>query len=240
MITHSLRRASANISSIQLVGSKIVTATSSASNLVTMSLTDLTGGLDAAPLDGDMVIVMAALADGIDYAMSIGTGYTLVGSELKGNGPGANLRVARKVMSGSPDTSVTIDFGVPSTACIAAARVYRSFDPSTPLDVSTTTAVGAGGAGTAGSANPPAISPMTPGSLILAIGAGGVGSGGYTDFSSSDLSNFVTLSNPSATPTLLGFGDVVWGGGGAVDPAAFGGGWSVGGWAALTMAIRST
>lgn len=239
MITHSLRRASANISSIQLVGSKIVTATSSASNLVTMSLTDLTGGLDAAPLDGDMVIVMAALADGIDYAMSIGTGYTLVGSELKGNGPGANLRVARKVMSGSPDTSVTIDFGVPGTACIAAARVYRSFDAASPLDVSATTAVGAGAVGSSEATNPPAISPVTRGSIVLAVGAGGA-SGSYTDFTSSDLSNFLSASHASANTTLLGFGDVVWGGGGAVDPAAFGGGWSVGGWAALTMAIRST
>lgn len=240
MITHSLRRASANISSIQLVGSKIVTATSSASNLVTMSLTDLTGGLDAAPLDGDMVIVMAALADGTDYAMSIGTGYTLVGSELKGNGPGANLRVARKVMSGSPDTSVTIDFGVPSTACIAAARVYRSFDAASPLDVSATTAVGAGAVGSSEATNPPAISPLTRGSIVLAIGAGGVGNGGYTNFTSPDLSNFLSASHASATPTLLGFGDAVWSGSGAVDPATFGGGWTNGGWAALTMAIRST
>ncbi len=229
-------RGSALASSIQRVGSKIVNVTSSGGGTVTMSLTDLTGGLDAAPLPGDMVIVMAAMADSTDYALSIGTGYTLVGSELKGPGPGPNLRVASKVMGGSPDTSVTIDFGVASKDGIAAARVYRSFDPATPLDVATVTATGGVGSG---GPNPPSIGPVTPGSLVFAIGAGGH-SGSATSLTSSDLSNFVQLNHQSTNSTLLGFGDLVWGGGGAVDPAALGVGWVTGGWAALTMAIRST
>lgn len=233
---HNLLMGSANISSVQRVGTAISAVTSDGSRLATLSLTGLTGGLDAAPLAGDMVIGIAAVADDAnDLALGVGSGYTLIGSELKGPNVGPNLRAAYKVMSGSPDTSITFDLGAVGKPGVVAARVYRGFNPSTPIDVTTTTATGGSNSS---KANPPAITPVTPGSLIFSIGAGG-SSGSFSAFTSADLSNFSTLLNGL---TNLGFGDAAWSGSGSFDPAQFDGGSTNlnDGWAAITLAIRST
>lgn len=235
---HNLLMGSANISSVQFVGMKVASAVTNGAAQASLTLSGLSGGLNTSPLPGDMVVVTAVLNDSTDIAITIGSGYTLIGTELKAPGGGPNMRTSYKVMGGSPDSSVVVTFGALTSApCIIEARVYRGFDPSTPIDVTATTATGGPSSTTA---NPPSITPVTPGSLIVAVGAGYTATT-PTNFSSSDLSSFQQLTYTVGTTTMIGSGHTAWSGSGANDPAAFGGGWASSGfWAAITYAIRST
>jgi len=199
----------------------------------------LTGGVDTTAQAGDIVIGFLCVYDASDAALVIGTGYTLIGSELYVSTGGVNLRAAYKVMGGSPDTSLAFssDIGVESAW---GALVFRGFDAGTPIDVTTTTATGANSDVT--NANPPAITPVTPGSVIVAIG-GGCSSAALTAFTSSDLSNFVHAERTSGSfKAQIGAGSAIWSGSGAFNPAQFGGGVSDNSadWAAITLALRST
>jgi hypothetical protein len=81
-----------------------------------------------------------------------------------------NLGVYYKAMGDTPDTSITLIGGTSSTADAGAiaVHVWRYVDLTNPLDVTTTTA----GSTSSAAADPPAITPVTPGAVIIPIGAG--------------------------------------------------------------------
>lgn len=126
---------------IKFVGSKTFTSNATVSS-VSVSLTDLTGGISSSPSAGDFVLIYLGLAtDGLSVAptMSV-TGYTPVGSVVFANGTyEANLLVAYKFMGVTPDTSANMNWsgsGVVSgeDARAGAIFVFRGVDQTTPVE----------------------------------------------------------------------------------------------------------
>lgn len=225
-------RAFSDITNIEYVGGVVGGALDGGS----VSLTALTGGIGSAALAGDTVIGFMCLNNSSDDALLIGTGYTLLGSELYVATGGVNLRAARKVMGGSPDTSLAFSSTLGGEAAWGA-MVFRGIN-GTPLDVAVVTAVGANSDVT--NANPGAITPVNLGALVVAIG-GGCSTAATTNFTSSDLSNFIQHTRSATSRVQVGAGTALWSGSGAINPAAFGGGNSdtSSDWAAITLALRS-
>lgn len=117
----------------------------------------------------------------------------------------------------SSDTSITVANTTGSNIYFNGllVHVWRNVDQTTPLDVTTTTATTGG----SNNPNPPAITPVTAGAIILAAGVG-FSSPGQTVFSSSDLSNFLSVHDDNG----FGGGDAAlgshaWSGSGSFDPA---------------------
>jgi hypothetical protein len=194
---------------ITFVGGKIVERVSSLSADQTVAINSgLTGGIASSASSGDLVVAMYALESGatnLTLAITDGSNnYTLIGSELYqvtgGGGKGINLRVAYKFITS--DTNVT--FGPTQDGVqngVAGICVFRGVDPA-PLDVAAQSAT----ATASDDPNPPAITPVTAGSFILAIGATGHDSSTATFTTPSDLTNFFSLSVKDADASALAFG----------------------------------
>lgn len=209
-----------------------------------IALTGLSGGTDSSPSEGDLVIVAFCCAGTVDMNLAIDTaGYTDV-AELYANGTrDANLLVGYKFMGASPDASVTVSGGEANRGAVAAIHVWRSVDSGTPLDVSATTATGTG----TGQPNPPSITPISTGAVVIAVGGGSGPSGMEANFTQSELSNFITESEGNndvagnVVTATVGMGSFAWSSG-AFNPAAWTGGSTDAGdsWTAISIALRSS
>lgn len=193
---------------------------------------NLTGGVANTPSTNDIVIVIVGASTTADTNFGTSSSNWTEEADLYVNASSdANLGVFYKVMGATPDTSIAITSS--SNVFIQSLTyVIRGVNITTPVDVTTTTATGSGNA----NPNPPAITPVTAYAAVLGIGVG-AGNGSVTALTSSDLDNFVTAGNGF---TRLGIGiDYSWVGG-AVNPAAFGGGETAAGrsWASISMALR--
>lgn len=225
---------------IQYVGGTTATKLGAASGNTTISLTALTGGIASAAAAGDIVIVTFVTGSTADRTLLIqdpaAVAYTLIGTELYANGTtnDTNLRVAYKFMGTTPDTTVTIGpSGNNADAAAMAVQVWRGVDTTTPFDVTTTTATGTG----TGRPNPPAITPVTSGTIIGVVGGASAGTGAV--FTAPALSNFRTATSADTQDAMVGVGSFAWTSG-AYDPAAYTGGTTnaADSWAALTYALR--
>lgn len=227
--------APAATSGIRYVGGYVQGFVGTTSN-VTISLTSLTGGLASAPAAGDLVIVYFGTCSIVDRDLVVG-GYIEVADLYVNDGVDTNLAAAYKFMGGTPDTSFTLTGGTRSStdAGTVAVQVWRGVNATTPLDVAATTATGLNTV----LCNPPAITPVTSGAVIVAGGAGGHVDGIQT-YSSSDLTGFRSVGSDDSNDVTIGLGYKVWTSG-AFDPAQFtrGGADSVSySWAAVTLALR--
>jgi hypothetical protein len=183
---------------------------------ITLSLTNLAGGIDGAAREGDFVIVAHFNRNNTagDQPVGVATaGYTEVADLFGDDDVNANLSVSWKRMGSTPDTSVTTEN--PNGRNIAIAYVLRGVDATTPLDVTATTAT----AINTGVANPPSITPTTEGAWVLAIG--GNVSGATTELSGPQ--NFgwsvIRVNSGGSSPWgHLGIAALRWPGSGAVDP----------------------
>lgn len=242
MLSRLASMSTAAATGVRFVGATTAAVTGSTATTTDVSLTSLLGG--AAVLEGDVVIVYYAAGSTADRALTITTtGYTQIADLYANDTFDANLTVAWKRMGATPDTLVTVSAtGATGDSGVVAIHVWRGVDSLVPLDGQPVTATGIDSA----LCNPPAITPTATGAVIVAGGAaahngGGsiAGIGGPT-FSSSNLSNFVTLSGPNATNDVtIGLGSAAWTSG-AFDPAAFT--FSVTdsvsfSWAAVTLAL---
>jgi hypothetical protein len=225
------------------VGASITSKAGAASGDSSMALNSgLTGGIASSVQDGDLVIAMFATAGGTDRTLAItdgSTGYTLVGTELFSVDDFAtNLRVAYKFISGDTATTFgpTLSTNEPGVTAVCA---FRAVNLATPLDVTVTTATGANLA----NPDPPAITPVTSGALILAIGASSHVAGTVGFNTPSDLTRFVSLGRTGGTDVSLGFGQKTDWASGAFNPvqwtlAATNPEPTLSAWAAMTIAIR--
>ena len=201
----------------------------------TISLTDLTGGTDSAPQAGDLVLVSYSVgAVGTALALSIVTaGYTTIASVNGNSSVDANLLVSRKIMSGSPDTTIQVSNTTSvNNGATLTIHVWRGVDPTTPVSMSTTAT------GTGARPTPPAITPTLANSvIILTAGAGASDAGGPIAFTSG-LSNFTARTANDTYDGLIGTGSYNWLSG-TYTPAQWGGGHtnSVFGWAAVTLVL---
>jgi hypothetical protein len=232
-----LRKDSA--AAIQFVGGATIAIGGNPSGTSTIALNSgLTGGIASSVSNGDFVVAVFATGSTADRSLSITDGsnaYTLIGSELySDDNLDTNLRVAYKFVSG--DTATTFGAtGFGDDAGAAAVYVFRGVNPTTPIDVTTTTATGIN----SGRPNPPSITPVTPGAFVVAVGA----SGHNTTYTfTSSLTAFRTVVSPDFYNCTLGIGHVDNWTSGPVDPAQFvlsGGSDSANfSWAALTFALR--
>lgn len=223
--------------SLLYVGGKSAAIASSVSSSNSVPLSGLSGGIGTSAAIGDLVIVAFATGSNQDRTLSITTGYTLIGSELYANASStdSNLRVAYKRLT-AVDANVTIGPTQSSNDSGAVAiHVWRGTNATTPIDVTPTTATGT----TGGQPNPPSITPVTAGAVIICAGGSAFFSGNSTF--TSGLSNFQTAAE--GTPIYkgnVGMGSFAWTSG-AYDAAAFGGGAGGSGnyaWTAISFAIR--
>ncbi len=79
-----------------------------------------------------------------------------------------NLKVAYKVQGGTPDSTMVINTPSPAYDRTILAYVFRGVDTTTPLDVTTQTALGGLNDN---SPDPPSITPNTDGAAIYIVGA---------------------------------------------------------------------
>lgn len=181
----------------------------------TISLTTLTGGIASAPAANDIVVVTVAVGYVGDLSVGVLTsGYTEISELWSNDVVDTNLSVSTKIMGATPDTSVSVTGrGVTTAGGVAIVQVYRGVDLTTPLDVTPTTA------STINTVlpNPPAITPVTSGALIVAIGAG-AHTRDLAAFSASYLSNFSYAIYNSTQDITAGMGNITWTGG-TYDPA---------------------
>jgi hypothetical protein len=210
---------------IQFVGGKVASKTGATSGNSTLALNSgLTGGIASSVSSGDMVVAVFAVGSDLGnqtaLLMSDGTtDYTLIGSQLKATGYTycyTILRLAYKFVGADTDTT----FGPTQAlgdAGAMAVYAFRGVDTEAPLDVSATTVT----VGNFIEVNPPAITPVTPGAIILSAGAGSHyrAAGTYT---SPDLTDFQTIfQDETDTDSSFGIGlkeDWV---SGSFDPAAW-------------------
>lgn len=217
---------------IEYVGGKAV-GTLGVNTSWTTSLTDLTGGLASAPAAGDIVIVAYGTASGGDEAIGLITAdYNEVVELFADDTVDANLSVNWKLMTGTPDTSVEMSqtFST-SNAGVVAISVWRGVHPSSPLDVTTTTATGINSP----NPDPPSITPVTSGAVIVVCGTSPHIAGIYT---APDLSNFISQTSDDTLDCQTGMGSKEWTGG-PFNPGA----WLADvqtsrAWCAATLALR--
>lgn len=211
-------------------------AGSTGSNL-TCNLTTLTGGSNSSPSQNDIVI--AAVSTGSTVDRSIGVvnpaDYTEI-IELYSNGSNydTNLSVSWKVMGALPDDSVVFGpSGNNADAISAVVHVWRGVDTASPFDATYATSTGTG----TGQPDPPQISPQTAGAIIIAIGASAALTG--ANYTTTELSNFITITSADTNDSMTGEGSYAWTSG-PFNPAQFGGGSTGSGnsWAAVTLALK--
>jgi hypothetical protein len=155
---------------ITYVGGVATGRNGNSNSTTTQSLTSLTGGSNSQPSEGDLVIVCCAVgSQGRDSAQAI-SGYSTLGTQLNQSAVtyDSSMQVSYKVMTSTPDTSITIPAqGNAADGQAWAVMVFRGVDTSTPFDVSS---VSAGGTGT-GRPDPAAITPTTTGAWIVVAAA---------------------------------------------------------------------
>jgi hypothetical protein len=227
------------------LGSAIVGAGSAAAERVrfvgyvatdsgSLDLTSLTGGIDTAAREDDLVIVVTGGSDNTNEDQTCDTPGFVELADLRADATlDAQMGVFWKKMTSTPDTSVSADAN--SNWNTYVALVFRGQDLSTPFDATLTTATGTGSA----AADAPSITTVTNEACVVAIGVGTVrddavtAPSGYTDAVAKQHNNAsATVSIWAARKTVAVAG--------AENPAA----WSdvtaagSGSWCAVTLAIR--
>lgn len=169
----------------------------------------------------DLVIVAYERTGTTDKTATTISGYTTVAALYSNNttpttGVDSNLIVAYKFMPATPDANLVIPTsGATADAEAVVVQVWRGIDTSNPLDVTATTVTQTA----TGIPNPPAITPVTTGAVIVV--AAGTGHNGATDtFGAAYLSNFLTVGGDSTNDATVGMGWLTWPGG-SYDPAAW-------------------
>ena len=207
-------------------------------------LTALTGGIGSSAAEGDLVIVAmvvggsATLGD-VTLAM-VTSGYseiTPAGGLYSADTRVTNLAVFAKFMTSSPDTTAVTGPSQNTAAGLASAvHVWRGVDPTTSLDVAIQTATGIDTV----LADPPAITPITAGAVILVIGGGAHTIGAAAVYTTS-LDNLQTASGNDTLDAIVGIASYGAWTSGSYDPAAFGFSGSdstLNSWCAATIALR--
>ncbi len=217
-----------------------------ATGTTTQSLSGtLTGGSDASPQTGDLVVVLcAAGADTTAPASQTISGNTsgaysneAMQSQL-GTTYDAYAQLNWQFMGGTPDTTLTI----PSSGSIRNAQrwvvhVFRGVDSSTPWDVASAVATGTG----SGRPNPPSITPSTAGAWILWLGASAAATGAAYTAPTDFATDWLGGTTADTADVMMGAGYYTGWASGAYDPAAITAGGTTGAndsWVAKTAVLK--
>jgi hypothetical protein len=220
---------------IAYVGGKTAFFAGITTNPASISLTDLTGGLASAPIEGDFVLVNYGIGAGVDVDVTVVTSDYVEISDLRANDDNdANMGLFRKFMTSTPDTALQVGPTTNATyAGAVAIHVWRGVNTTTPLDVA---AVNATGTNT-GQPTPGAITPTTAGAVIVVAAVGAAPA--TSVFTASELTNFITAASPDTIDAVVGMGSIAWTSG-TITPATWGGNTtaSTDSWVATTIALR--
>lgn len=223
-------------SSIKFVGGKTIGFPFTVGG--STSLTDLTGGIGNQPQQGDIVFVFSSSA-GSGFSnfpvTSTPIGYTLIGTASGDDSVSVAFRASYKIMTATPDTSLALhDTGNSANGGAISILVFRNFNPT----IFDATSVFANGASSA-LVNPPPITPVTDGAIVIAAGASG-DSGFLSPFSSMpNLDTTFTAFGDDSYDCAAGCGFQLWQGG-----TWNGSAWSITGsdtndsWTACTIALK--
>lgn len=197
-----------------------------------VSLTALTGGIDTAARQNDLVVYLLSFGSTADVDLSVTTsGYTEIADLYANDTYDANISVGYKFMGATPDTDIARPAG---TGYALIAHVWRGVHSTNPMDVTPTTRTTID----TGVPTPPAITPTTAGAVVICLAGNALLSGpaGYT---SSQLSNFVSQTATGTRATAAGVGSFAWTSG-TFTPTAWGGGSTNSGssYAAVSLALR--
>lgn len=196
-------------SNIEYVGGRTHALAGTTSN-TNLSLTSLTGGLASSPAANDLVVIYFGVGSASGNRDLQISGYTVVADLNANDDSDANLLVAYKFMSSTPDTQFTVIGGTTNVADAGtfAIQVWRNVDQTTPMDVTATTSQVINTA----IIQPPAITPVTSGAVILAGGAAASDepAGIYSQSTPAQLSNFLTTSQSDNNDSQVGLGSFAW------------------------------
>ena len=180
-IGHKLRRA-AQKGGIEFVG-RIDAADNGTLSSQTLALdSGLIDGIDTAVQEGDLVIVAQSVNRGAtDQNLTITTsGYTEVADLYSNDTESINFGVHYKVMGATPDTDVEVPVYTGTfNSHVVMVFVFRGVDETTPMDVTATTNTGTNTA----DVNPPAITPITNGAVIVTANGAAHDHGGAVTYS---------------------------------------------------------
>ena len=225
--------ASINTKIVTLVGHKTFGVPTSAGDK-TVILTDLTGGIASAPAADDLVECFMASGSVSNRAIGETTGtYTTYMAKLYVNlTEDLNFYAAYKIMGAVPDTQLTVTNTLNGgDAAAVLIKVWRYVDPVNPVDVAVVVT-----SGNNGQPVPGAITPAQPNAVISVVGAGAAGNAVAADFTSSDLSDFISLLRNNTHSVSIAGGRKDWTAG-AFTAAQFGGGNNTAGNARAAIAI---
>lgn len=189
----------------------------------------LTGGSDAAPAIGDLVVVTWCVTGAADHSLLIrnssATNYTLVGSELYANDVyDTDMRVAYRVMPDPVETDVVLsETPTGGTASALNAGSYHIFVlrgvHATPLEQAAQQGTGLN----TSLVDPGDMTPTTAGTFIYVSGCGALANGG--SYTQADLTDFRAASGVDNNDSNVGAGYLAWTSG-TYSPATFAAGGS--------------
>ena len=234
-LAEKVRVYQAYAATLQYVGGAEASGNSAAFNV---PLTSLTGGTGGAVTSGDLVIVATGFVQTSNLNPGVSTaGYTEVADLYQNDSRDANFSVNWKVMGGTPDTAVNcLGSGSATNGTVCIAHVWRNADPTTPIDVTRTTAQSNNSA----IPNSPAITPVTAGAVVLSLGLGTGAAADNAVAAPSGYGNQMDMSVDPGNAVTVGIASKAWSGSGLEDPAAWTN-WTTStadSWAAVTLAIR--
>jgi hypothetical protein len=227
---------------IQYVGGRGAGRAGSTSTVNVAINSGLTGGIGAAAIAGDLVVVTVAVAT---QARNPSCAVTLPGTgwvnktqqHTTSTTYDISVCTSYKIMPATPDTVVTI----PSTGNIADGQGYRImvFRGVDPANVESVTATYAASQGVNNRPDGAAITPGHAGAWIV-VGGGGAAGTGTTLFTSGDLSGFVSYNGADTNDGTVGMGYYSGWSSGSWNPAVWGGGSvnAANSWGATTLALR--
>jgi hypothetical protein len=207
------------VGGIRYVGGKSIGVNRGTSS-VDVSLGSLTGGLSSSAADDDVCVVYfigASVGANANLALSYANGFTTEANLYANDSYDTNLLVGYLIYSStSGGDTLTLPNGTGGAfvAGLIILQVWRGVDTTTPIDVPTQ------GVATLNTSlvNPPAITPVTSGALIIA--GGGTSAGNPDTYLSSDLNNFISSSHTSSGIAIGGVGSSYWTSG-SFDPSQF-------------------
>ena len=169
-----------------------------------ISLTSLSGGSGSAPAEDDIVVVCCHVSDNTNPPTM--SGYTTAASGAANDTYDSSLVVFYKVMTGTPDTSITIVGNANGTdAQTAVVFVFSGVDTTTPLDVTPTVSQVTNTV----LADPPSITVGTGGNgaILLGIGGGAHNQGvqTYSD-GAAEYNTFVSIGHEDTNDSTTGVG----------------------------------
>jgi hypothetical protein len=205
-------------------------------NTQSLDLTNLTGGIDNRPIIGDLIFVMIAWKGSTDANVPAPIGFTEIADLFASGGQDTNLGLYYlRATKDIRDIDWSENLVPNATRVSGVIHVWRHSDPTTPLDVTRTTATG-----TNGPPNAPSITTVTAGAVVLAFGAT-ADFGTISDVTApTGMDNFfgVTNRNQSDNLSTAGVASIARPTAGAYDPPTFTGGVGNPSWAAVSVAIR--